>query len=277
MIERMLKRFADRVGRESWPMRKLSPLYETLLVWRYGNRGMPWEMNGVTYRIDPRQRRRTGEEKVVIEYIRPRLREGSVCFVLGANAGLYVLQLAHLVGPHGRVVAFEPNPTTFEALNRHVAMNGIADRVTTVAAAIGSAPGKATLYAGTYSMLSRLGDRDPGMTEKQFDVEVEITSLDVYCEKNQVKPDWITMDIEGFEFAALDGARKLFRSAGRPLGITAEFHPDLWHLSGYSSEKGEQLLAELGWRVHALTGQADPLREFGLVALEPVGKPGEAS
>jgi hypothetical protein len=98
--------------------------------------------------------------------------------------------------------------------------------------------------------------------------------LDAYCAANKVKPDWITMDIEGFEFAALDGARELLRSPSPVRGITAEFHPDLWHLSGYDPEKGARLLSALGLSTRSLTGQADPLREFGLVALEPAAARG---
>jgi FkbM family methyltransferase len=210
-----------------------------------------------------------GEERVVIDYIRHRLPESAVCFVLGANAGLYVLQLAHMVGPKGRVVAFEPNPTTVDVLNRHVAMNGFTGRVTVVPAAVGRVQGSATLFAGVHSMLSRLGDRAPDMEEKPFDVEVPVTTLDAFCTAERLRPDWITMDIEGFEFAALEGARETFRSAGRPLGITAEFHLELWHLSGYDAAGGRRLIADLGFDARPLTGQADLLGDFGLVALEP--------
>lgn len=269
MIGRVATWVGSRFGRESRLVRSLRPLYEAAVVRRYGVRGMPWVMAGVTYRIDPRHRCRMGAEEVVIEYIRPRLRKGGVCFVLGANAGLYVLQLAHLSGPGGRVIAFEPNPTTVEVLARHVEMNGLSDRVTIVPAAVGRDVGTATLYAGTYSTLSRLGDRAPEMEETPFDVEVPVTTLDAYCTEANVRPDWITMDIEGFEFAALEGAQHMLRSAGRPIQITGEFHPNLWHLSGYDQERGSRLLADLGFEARPLTGQMNPLREFGLVALEP--------
>jgi len=270
MIAGTVAWIGTRLGRESHLVRLLRPVYEAALVRRYAVSGMPWVMNGVTYRIDPRHRCRMGAEEVVIEYIRPRLRTGGVCFVLGANAGLYVLQLAHLSGPCGRVVAFEPNPTTVEVLRRHVGMNGLSDRVTIVSAVVGRNVGTAVLYAGTHSMLSRLGNRAPEMEEQPFDVEVPVTTLDAYCAATKLPPDWITMDIEGFEFAALEGAREMLRSAGRPIAITGEFHPYLWHLSGYDGERGGRLLADLGLEVWPLTGQTNPLREFGLVALESV-------
>jgi hypothetical protein len=36
---------------------------------------------------------------------------GAECWDIGANVGVYVLQLAEHVGVFGRIVAFEPNPS----------------------------------------------------------------------------------------------------------------------------------------------------------------------
>ena len=48
---------------------------------------------------------------------------------VGANVGYYTLLAARLVGPEGRVVAFEPNPVVRAQLERHVCDNGVQDRV----------------------------------------------------------------------------------------------------------------------------------------------------
>ncbi|MCI0684033.1 MAG: FkbM family methyltransferase [Gemmataceae bacterium] len=272
MLQRVVSWVGGRLGRGSWTVRTLRPVYEAALCRCYGDRGMPWIMNGVPFRIDPRHRVRMGEERVVIEHIRPRLGEGAVCFVLGANAGLYVLQLAYLAGPRGRIVAFEPNPTAVAVLCRHVAMNGFEERVTVVPAAVGSRPGREILYAGDCSMLSRLREPEPAMEERRFEVEAPVVTLDDYCREHGLAPDWITMDIEGFEFAALEGARATLAHK-MPRGITAEFHPRLWRHAGYDAERGRALLRSLGLGIRGLTGQSDPLGEFGLVALEAESSP----
>ena len=57
------------------------------------------------------------------------VRRGDTVWNVGANVGVYTLQLAHMVGDTGRVVAFEPNPRTIAVLRRNVALNGYEDRV----------------------------------------------------------------------------------------------------------------------------------------------------
>ncbi|MCL6545620.1 MAG: FkbM family methyltransferase [Bryobacteraceae bacterium] len=56
----------------------------------------------------------------MIEFVRP----GMVCWDVGAHVGFYTLLFAELVGPGGRVFAFEPFPRNVDLLRRHVEMNG---------------------------------------------------------------------------------------------------------------------------------------------------------
>ena len=52
---------------------------------------------------------------------------GSTAFDIGASYGVHTLLLARLVGAHGRVYAFEPDPVSFSQLCRHVTLNGLND------------------------------------------------------------------------------------------------------------------------------------------------------
>jgi FkbM family methyltransferase len=57
------------------------------------------------------------------------LRSGDQFVDGGANIGMLTLMAAHLVGPNGRVHAFEPNPRMYTRLVEHVERNGLVDRV----------------------------------------------------------------------------------------------------------------------------------------------------
>ena len=59
---------------------------------------------------------------------------GSGCVDVGAHHGYYSLLASRLVGPTGRVFAFEPEPFNFARLSENVALNG-ATNVTPVALA----------------------------------------------------------------------------------------------------------------------------------------------
>ena len=65
---------------------------------------------------------------------------GEVFVDVGANIGTYTLDAANRVGPHGRVLAIEPNPRIFERLMFHILANGagnIAARAVAIAASHG--------------------------------------------------------------------------------------------------------------------------------------------
>jgi hypothetical protein len=101
-------------------------------------------------------------------------------------------------------------------------------------------------------------------------VTVRLTTLDYFCAEQRVLPDWVVMDIEGYEIAALQGARETVRAGRGQLGIVVEMHPSLWEVSGASRAVLEKYLHDLGLRALALVGQSDPLGQDGVVALEYV-------
>ena len=93
-------------------------------------------------------------------------------------------------------------------------------------------------------------------------------SLDDFCDaRPELTPDCILIDIEGFEIAALRGARRLIAKRCGTLGLIVEMHPDLWDGAATPRADVDALFAELRLRPIALTGQRDPLTERGVVHL----------
>ena len=257
------------LGRESRLIRRLRPAYESFLDWCGDGRGIPWSINNVAYRVDPHYRNRLGQnyDAPVAAFLRERVKPGAWCIDVGANVGVYVLQFAHWAGPAGRVVAFEPNPGARLVLQKHVEMNGLAERVRIVAAAVGEASGEEILYAAEADGMSRLGEPNQALLGRVSEISVPVVTLDEYCKAENLKPDWLFIDIEGFEIAALAGARELIQSRQGELGIIVEMHPDVWDSANTTRARAQSLLAELGLHAIPLTGQNDPLGDYGLVCL----------
>jgi FkbM family methyltransferase len=278
LIQRPARVVSGVLGHESWLVRRLRPVYESVLDLSAGGRGIAWEINGVNYRVDPRYRHRLGQnyDAPVADFIRARMRPGSVCVDVGANVGVYVLQFAHWAGAGGRVVAFEPNPGAREVLARHIEMNDLGARVEVVPAAVGASSGSATMYASGADGMSRLGAPNVLIAERVSELTVPVVTLDDFCRERAHEPDWLFLDIEGFEMAALEGARELFARRGAALNAVVEMHPDVWDSAGTTRAGAEALLSELGLRAVSLTGQADPLGEHGIVYLEHDGGKGDA-
>lgn len=268
-IQKIAGRLAGLLGRESWLVRRLRPVYVSSLDALSGGRGIPWTINGVTYRVDPRQRHRLGQnyDASVAAFIRERIEPGAVCVDVGANVGVYVLQFAHWSGATGRVVAFEPNPGALLSLRRHVELNDLGARVRVVPAAVGASGGTATLFASDADGMSRLGAPNKLIAERTKELSVPVVTLDEFCEAEGLEPDWLFIDIEGFEIAALEGARRLIERRGDALHIVVEMHPDVWESAGTTRAGAESFLREMGLRADALMGQSDPLGEHGIVCL----------
>ena len=269
MLQRIARIVAETVGRETRLIRQLRPAYESLLDRVSGGRGIEWEINGATYRIDPRYRHCMAHDydAPTARFLRERVRPGAVCFNAGANIGVYVLQFARWSGPTGRVVAFEPNPAAAEVLVRHVCLNHLEDVVTIETVAIGVAEGSATLYRAGADGMSRLGEPNELIADRAVPITVPVTTLDGFCARSGLVPDWLLMDIEGFEIAALRGAMSLIGRQRGKIGIVVEMHPSVWESAGTARDAAEQFLSESGLRAVPLAGQRNPLREHGLVHL----------
>jgi FkbM family methyltransferase len=228
-------------------------------------RGVARTVNGIPLRVDPAGRHvfTPVYDEGAAAYLRGYLREGMEAWNVGANIGVYALQLAHYVGASGRVVAFEPNPAARAILQRNITHNAVQARVEVVASAVGSAPGTVDFYASGADGMGRAGRPNPQLT-KTDRIDVPVTTLDACATARGGVPDLVMMDIEGWEIAALEGARALI---GRTRFIV-ELHPDAWQWSGHSRADLERLLDSAGLVARPLGGQRDPLGELGQVVLE---------
>jgi FkbM family methyltransferase len=270
LLQAAARKVSGGLGRQSWLIRRLRPAYESLLDVSTKGHGIPWKINGVTYRVDPRYRHHLGQtyDAPVAAFIRERLRPGATCLDVGANVGVYVLQFAHWSGEGGRVIAFEPNPSALEVLQKHIQLNDLSGRVEVVPAAVGADCGSATMFVAGAEGMSRLGAPNELIADQVKEITVPVLTLDKLCAERDLKPDWLFMDIEGFEIAALKGGRKMIGARGADLNIVVEMHPNVWSSADTTRSEAEALLDELDLLPVALTGQSDPLGEYGLVYLE---------
>jgi hypothetical protein len=77
------------------------------------------------------------------------------------------------------------------------------------------------------------------------------------------------IDIEGFEFHALEGAKKLIRTK-RDLLIVCEMHPNIWPSANTTCKSAERMLGELKLQPVPIQEQHDPYGDQGSVWLQQV-------
>lgn len=242
-------------------------IIESLLGVAYGRKGIQRRVNGLDMRVHPSVRYRflVDYDAPVADYLRNVVRPGMTCLNVGANVGIFAMQMAAWSAPDGKVIAFEPNPETATLLRKHLEMNGLTSRVEVIQAATAAESGTMDFYASGTDGMSRLGSPNPLLTDTTV-VQVEVTTLDAFCASANVRPDVVLMDVEGFELYALRGFQKTILT-NPSMEIVVEIHPSSWADAGCTSAEVRELFDALGLEVHPLTGQSDPIEEYGVVRL----------
>ena len=131
----------------------------------------------------------------------------------GANTGVYALAVAATC-PDASIVAFEPSPTVVEQCRTNVRANGFADRVDVRAVGLGSETGEATFYRSTYDELGSFNAGNAGAWEASVadTVSVPVATVDgLVADGEMPPPDHLKVDVEGFEYEVLAGARETLR------------------------------------------------------------------
>lgn len=155
------------------------------------------------------------------------VRDGQHVIDVGGHIGYLTLYFAKLVGPSGRVTVFEPGPNNLPYIRRNVAARA---SVALVEMAVSDATGTATLFVEELTgqnnslradyRLFELAQESSGLREDTRAVQVACTTLDDYLERTgTADPHFVKIDIEGVEFEALQGMRRMLARANVALLI----------------------------------------------------------
>ncbi len=144
------------------------------------------------------------------------VRQGDTAFDIGANLGLYTTLLSRLVGPDGKVCAFEPNPRLIPLLEKTVAA---LDNSKLFPFALSDNSGESTLYVPNDHSMGSLADytSDPNLKEWRAQIgltpaealKCELKTLDSLVALGSIPlPDFIKCDVEGAEAVVFKGGRQ---------------------------------------------------------------------
>jgi len=151
------------------------------------------------------------------------LRPGDTFLDVGAHIGFFTLIAAGMVGPSGRVVAFEPDPTNFRFLQRNIELNRLR-HVVLINAAAGENEGAATLYEnldndGGHALwppgLHPMNHRSKGHTKSYTVAQVTIDTVAERLGLGAIRA--MKIDTEGAEVKVVKGATR--RLADRTLSL----------------------------------------------------------
>jgi len=167
---------------------------------------------------------RTGVYDLTVAETLARLPDpGETVVDAGANVGLMSNLLAHVVGPTGRVVSFEPHPLIFETLTRNLERWKSVERITSIEAhraAVSSGRGTLPLAVDPDTFEENKGTASLEHADPANSVDVDTVRLDeLFSEAIGV----LKLDVEMHEQSALEGAEGLL-SRGLIRDIVFEEH-----------------------------------------------------
>ncbi|MCC6436723.1 MAG: FkbM family methyltransferase [Acidimicrobiales bacterium] len=198
------------------------------------------------------------------------IRPGMVVYDVGANVGFFTVLAARLTGAGGFVYAFEPDLDNARLVRANLAANDF-NQALVVARAVGPATGMSVLQVARYSGGHALaGAAAP--PDKVHEVAVETVSLDDFLTQAGVQPpDFVKIDVEGFELPVLDGMARLLREH-RP-GLLIEL--DDATRAGHDAKVADlhAKLDGLGYRAEPL---ADSYRDIDWVVSHWFANPADA-
>jgi FkbM family methyltransferase len=182
-------------------------------------------------------------EPYMAHLFRESLRPGMTVCDLRSYIGYYGLMAGRIVGAHGKVFAFEPDPHNFAYLLRKIQANACAGAVVPFQTAVTRERGRAPFFIGK-------GDRSrSSLYWKKVGIHripVDTVCLDEFFGDPGARVDVVKMDIEGAELHALRGMeRVLARSPNVTLFV--ECNPPALRTSPASPHQLVDALQRLGF------------------------------
>ncbi len=186
------------------------------------------------------------------------LSSGAQCILdVGANIGYHALRLARRE-PQAIIHAFEPLPTSFDYLQRNVALNQLGDQIRVYSHGLSDTNGSFDFFIapenGVNASLKNVAHRD----DSQSIIGLTMR-LDDWARNHNAKPDYIKIDVEGAELLVLTGAQntlvndrpKVFSELLRKWSAAFDYHPNdvLNLLAGFGYQcwaVGQEGLRQIG-------------------------------
>ncbi|GIW67116.1 MAG: hypothetical protein KatS3mg095_1014 [Candidatus Parcubacteria bacterium] len=191
------------------------------------------------------------EYRLNLFIIKNIFKEDLVFFDLGAHYGWFSLLVSNLL-PQSKVYAFEPDPYVLKILEKNKRPN-----IEIIDKAVSNKEGKIKFYSRPLlsSGVSTLNIESENLVFKNIpysEVEVESITLDNFCFKNNIYPDFIKIDVEGAEEMVLKGAEEVLKNHNSIIAIEIWFKPfsDVY-------KNSVDILKSYGYKIYAINEDGD--------------------
>jgi FkbM family methyltransferase len=179
-------------------------------------------------------------------FLKNLLQPCMTCLDVGANIGYYALLEALLVGQSGQVYAIEPMPKNVALLKQNVALNKF-ENIKVYPCACGNYDGSLDLFLSKKTNLCGVIKHADSLDDT---ISCRAVTVDSFLREQGLCSgdiDLLRMDLEGYEFKALFGAKNLLKDSKR-LILFVEFHPFLIKSQGWEIRDVMKLIFDCGFK-----------------------------
>lgn len=247
---------------------RIGRLYPIVVVHRFlvaSLRPSSVRIDGHRIFLDPKDSLRLSifpYEPLETEIVKNRIKRNNTVLDIGANIGYYTLLFAKLVGPKGKVFAFEPDPNNFALLEKNVLVNNYRN-IVLVQKAVSNETGKTRLYLSPYNKGDhRIYDSHDGRKS----IGIETVNLVDYFKDHGEKIDFIKIDTQGSEGAIIEGMLPLLENNCN-VEIMMEFWPPGLESFNTKPEELLKLLLEQGFRLHRINNREKKIESVSISEL----------
>jgi len=154
--------------------------------------------------------------RLVKKLVKPQM----TIYDIGANMGYYALMESMLVGKKGKVYAIEPSQENYKHLTENCELNKCSN-IELYKMLIGNKTELSKLYISDKLNWCSV------MKKTENYEEVPMYTFDEFI-KGKENPDFIRMDVEGYEYHVVDGMKQFLQSK-KPCLMSMEIHPKIIH------------------------------------------------
>ncbi len=170
-------------------------------------------------------------KKLLAEYDSPTFVD------IGAHYGYFTIYAGKLIGSSGKVISIEPHMEFYSRLVKNIKINGLEETVRTFNLALSEKEGKANMEGWDERVLHEVGDG-----------KIQLVTFDQLCEKENIQPDIIKIDVHGAEGKVLAGMSDTLKN--KVSHVFCELHYDML---GYTISNIIQILENAGLEVLEFT------------------------
>jgi FkbM family methyltransferase len=186
-----------------------------------------------------------GFEKEETDYVVSVLKKGDVFIDIGTNIGLFSLVASKIVGDKGKVICFEPSPSTFSRLVENVQLNDFKN-IDLRNIGLSDAREEMTFYIsdnGYDAWNSFAPSQDNKLSSS---IIVPVSTLDIELKDvDASKIKLIKIDVEGWEKFVLYGGKDFFVNFS-PI-VMVEFTEENTFNAGYSVHEIYDIMQNFGY------------------------------